>query len=101
LRLATKNFIGNDEEANDAFRTFYNKLFKKTIGSKASRNYKEMIRAKRRENGSKNFKRTPKSSGTSTTTKKAQKEAPKGSGTDEDAHRPAKPFGWRLRGKKN
>lgn len=102
LRLATKNFIGNDEEANDAFRTFYNNLLeKKPLAVKTSKEYKEMIRAKRRENGSKNFKRTPKATGTSTTTKKTKKEAPKGSGTDEDAHRPAKPFGWRLRGRKN
>jgi hypothetical protein len=91
LRLATGNFRSKDERANEAFSTFYNKLLeKKPTAVKTTKEYKDMVRQRQVEH----MKKIREA-------RKEKEESKKGQGNDRDAGRPAKPYGWRLRGKHN
>jgi hypothetical protein len=91
LRLATGNFRSKDERANEAFSTFYNKLLeKKPSAVKTTKEYKDMVRQRQVEH----MKKIREA-------RKEKEESKKGQGNDRDAARPAKPYGWRLRGKHN
>jgi hypothetical protein len=91
LRLATGNFRSKDERANEAFSTFYNKLLeKKPTAVKTTKEYKDMVRQRQVEH----MKKIREA-------RKEKEESKKGQGNDRDAARPAKPYGWRLRGKHN
>jgi hypothetical protein len=91
LRLATGNFRSKDERANEAFNTFYNKLLeKKPTAVKTTKEYKDMVRQRQVEH----MKKIREA-------RKEKEESKKGQGNDRDAARPAKPYGWRLRGKHN
>lgn len=91
LRLATGNFRSKDERANEAFNTFYNKLLeKKPSAVKTTKEYKDMVRQRQVEH----MKKIREA-------RKEKEESKKGQGNDRDAARPAKPYGWRLRGKHN
>ena len=91
LRLATGNFRSKDERANEAFSTFYNKLLeKKPSAVKTTKEYKDMVRQRQVEH----MKKIREA-------RKEKEEGKKGQGNDRDAARPAKPYGWRLRGKHN
>jgi hypothetical protein len=91
LRLATGNFRSKDEESNKAFETFYNKLLeKKPLAIRTSKEYKDHVRAKKAEIARK-----------AREARKSKEESRQGQGSEKDANRPAKPYGWRLRGKHN
>lgn len=91
LRLATGNFRSKDEESNKAFETFYNKLLeKKPLAIRTSKEYKYHVRAKKAEIARK-----------AREARKSKEESRQGQGSEKDANRPAKPYGWRLRGKHN
>jgi hypothetical protein len=91
LRLATGNFTSKDEESNKAFETFYNKLLeKKPLAIRTSKEYKDHVRAKKAEIARK-----------AREARKSKEESRQGQGSEKDANRPAKPYGWRLRGKHN
>jgi hypothetical protein len=91
LRLATGNFVGKDEEAKQLFVDFFNKLKEsKPIAVKTTPEYKKALRDAQRERG--------KALGEK---RKQKSKEPKGTGNDIDASRPAKPYGWRMRGKHN
>lgn len=91
LRLATGNFRSKDERSNEAFNTFYNKLLeKKPTAVKTTKEYKDMVRQRQVEH----MKKIREA-------RKEKEESKKGQGNDRDAGRPAKPYGWRLRGKHN
>jgi hypothetical protein len=91
LRLATGNFVGKDEEAKQLFVDFFNKLKEsKPIAVKTTPEYKKALRDAQRERG--------KALGEK---RKQKSKEPKGTGNEIDASRPAKPFGWRMRGKHN
>jgi hypothetical protein len=91
LRLATGNFRKKEGKEADAFMLFYNRLVnKKPTAVKTTKEYKAMLTERRRENGRKAME-----------ARKAKEESRKGQGSERDAARPAKPFGWRLKGKHN
>ena len=91
LRLATGNFRSKDERANEAFNAFYTKLLeKKPSAVKTTKEYKDMVRQRQVEH----MKKIREA-------RKEKEESKKGQGNDRDAARPAKPYGWRLRGKHN
>ena len=91
LRLATGNFVGKDEEAKQLFVDFFNKLKEsKPIAVKTTPEYKKALRDAQRERG--------KALGEK---RKKESQDKKGTGNDIDASRPAKPYGWRMRGKHN
>jgi len=91
LRLATANFRSKDEESNKAFEAFYNKLLdKKPLAIRTSKEYKDHVRAKKAEIAKK-----------AREARKSKEESRQGQGSEKDANRPAKPYGWRLRGKHN
>jgi hypothetical protein len=91
LRLATGNFRKQEGKEADAFMLFYNRLVnKKPTAVKTTKEYKAMLTERRRENGRKAME-----------ARKAKEESRKGQGSERDAARPAKPFGWRLKGKHN
>jgi len=90
IRLANKNWKGKDEDAQELFIEFFNKLkSSKPVAVKTTKEYKDALKKAQSERGK--------------TMGNAKKKAtePKGQGTEEDANRPAKPFGWRMRGKHN
>jgi len=90
IRLATKNFKGKDEEAQELFMEFFNKLkSSKPVAVKTTQEYKDALKKAQIERGKKMREG------------KGKPKAPQGAGTEEDANRPAKPFGWRMRGKHN
>jgi hypothetical protein len=90
IRLANKNFKGKDEDAQELFIDFFNKLkSSKPVAVKTTQEYKDAIKKAQIERGKKMREG------------KAKAKAPQGAGTEEDANRPAKPFGWRMRGKHN
>ena len=90
IRLANKNFKGKDEDAQELFIDFFNKLkSNKPVAVKTTQEYKDAIKKAQIERGKKMREG------------KAKAKAPQGAGTEEDANRPAKPFGWRMRGKHN
>lgn len=91
LRMATGNFRKQEGKEADAFMLFYNRLVsKKPTAVKTTPEYKEMIKEQKREQGRKMLE-----------AKKAKQESRQGQGSERDASRPAKPFGWRLKGKHN
>jgi hypothetical protein len=91
LRLATANFNKKEGKEADAFNLFYNRLLaKKPTAIKTTKEYKEMVLEKKREVARKMME-----------AKKAKQESRQGQGSERDASRPAKPFGWRLKGKHN
>lgn len=91
LRLATGNFRKQEGKEADAFMLFYNRLVnKKPTAVKTTKEYKAMLTERRRENGRKAME-----------ARKAKQESRQGQGSERDAARPAKPFGWRLKGKHN
>jgi hypothetical protein len=91
LRVATGNFRKSEGKEADAFMLFYNRLVsKKPTAVKTTPEYKAMIKERQRENGRKMLE-----------AKKAKQESRQGQGSERDASRPAKPFGWRLKGKHN
>ena len=91
LRLATGNFVGKDEEAKQLFVDFFNKLKEsKPIAVKTTPEYKKALRDAQKERG--------KALGEK---RKKESQDKKGTGNDIDANRPAKPYGWRMRGKHN
>lgn len=91
LRLATANFRKTEGKEVDAFMLFYNRLVSnKPTAVKTTPEYKEMIKEQKREQGRKMLE-----------AKKAKQESRQGQGSERDASRPAKPFGWRLKGKHN
>ena len=91
LRLATGNFRKQEGKEADAFMLFYNRLVnKKPTAVKTTKEYKAMLTERRRENGRKAME-----------ARKAKQESRQGQGSEKDAARPAKPFGWRLKGKHN
>jgi hypothetical protein len=91
LRLATGNFRSKNERANEAFNAFYTKLLeKKPSAVKTTKEYKDMVRQRQVEH----MKKIREA-------RKEKEESKKGQGNDRDAARPAKPYGWRLRGKHN
>lgn len=91
LRLATGNFRKQEGKEADAFMLFYNRLVnKKPTAVKTTKEYKAMLTERRRENGRKAME-----------ARKAKQESRQGKGSERDAARPAKPFGWRLKGKHN
>jgi hypothetical protein len=70
---------------------FFDRLIKnKPTAVKTTPEYKAMIKERRSENGRKAME-----------ARKAKQESRQGQGSEEDAKRPAKPFGWRLKGKHN
>jgi hypothetical protein len=90
IRLANKNFKGKDEDAQELFIDFFNKLkSSKPVAVKTTQEYKDAVKKAQIERGKKMREA------------KGKPKAPKGAGTEEDANRPAKPFGWRMRGKHN
>jgi hypothetical protein len=91
LRLATGNFRKQEGKEVDAFKLFFDRLIKnKPTAVKTTPEYKAMIKERRSENGRKAME-----------ARKAKQESRQGQGSEEDAKRPAKPFGWRLKGKHN
>lgn len=91
LRIATGNFRKKEGKEADAFMLFYNRLVnKKPTAVKTTKEYKAMLTERRRENGRKAME-----------ARKAKQESRQGQGSERDAARPAKPFGWRLKGKHN
>ena len=91
LRMATGNFRKQEGKEADAFMLFYNRLVsKKPTAVKTTPEYKAMIKERQRENARKMLE-----------AKKAKQESRQGQGSEKDAARPAKPFGWRLKGKHN
>ena len=91
LRLATGNFRKQEGKEVDAFKLFFDRLVKnKPTAVKTTPEYKAMIKERRSENGRKAME-----------ARKAKQESRQGQGSEEDAKRPAKPFGWRLKGKHN
>ena len=90
IRLANKNWKGKDENAQELFIEFFNKLkSSKPVAVKTTQEYKDALKKAQIERGKK------------MRDGKAKPKAPQGAGTEEDANRPAKPFGWRMRGKHN
>jgi hypothetical protein len=90
IRLANKNWKGKDEDAQELFIEFFNKLkSSKPVAVKTTQEYKDALKKAQIERGKKMREG------------KAKPKAPQGAGTEEDANRPAKPFGWRMRGKHN
>lgn len=90
IRLANKNWKGKDEDAQELFIEFFNKLkSSKPVAVKTTQEYKDALKKAQIERGKKMREG------------KAKTKAPQGAGTEEDANRPAKPFGWRMRGKHN
>jgi hypothetical protein len=91
LRLATGNFRKQEGKEVDAFKLFFDRLIKnKPTAVKTTPEYKAMIKERRSENGRKAME-----------ARKAKQESRQGQGSEEDSKRPAKPFGWRLKGKHN
>jgi hypothetical protein len=91
LRMATGNFRKQEGKEADAFMLFYNRLVsKKPTAVKTTPEYKAMFKERQRENARKMLE-----------AKKAKQESRQGQGSEKDAARPAKPFGWRLKGKHN
>lgn len=91
LRLATANFRKQEGKEVDAFKLFFDRLIKnKPTAVKTTSEYKAMIKERRSENGRKAME-----------ARKAKQESRQGQGGEEDSKRPAKPFGWRLKGKHN
>lgn len=92
LRKATGNFRTKNQEPLDLFEDFYKKLEdKKPTAIKGSVAYKEMIKEKQKQIGKELYRQRVEK----------QKAKAEGKGGERDAHRPAKPFGWRLKGKHN
>lgn len=91
LRLATANFRKQEGKEVDAFKLFFDRLIKnKPTAVKTTPEYKAMLKERRSANGRKAME-----------ARKAKQESRQGQGSEEDSKRPAKPFGWRLRGKHN
>ena len=91
LRMATGNFRKQEGKEADAFMLYYNRLLsKKPTAVKTTPEYKAMVKDRQRENARKMLE-----------AKKAKQESRQGQGSEKDAARPAKPFGWRLKGKHN
>lgn len=94
LRLATGNFRTKNQESLDLFQEFYDKLSeKKPTAIKGSPENKAMIKEMLKERGRKLAEGRK--------AKQKEKTESKSQGNDIDANRPAKPFGWRMRGKHN
>ena len=90
IRLANKNFKGKDEDAQELFIEFFNKLkSSKPVAVKTTQEYKDALKKAQIERGRKMREG------------KGKPKEPKGEGNEVDANRPAKPFGWRMRGKHN
>lgn len=90
IRLANKNFKGKDEDAQELFIEFFNKLkSSKPVAIKTTQEYKDALKKAQIERGRKMREG------------KGKPKEPKGEGNEIDANRPAKPFGWRMRGKHN
>ena len=90
IRLANKNFKGKDEDAQELFIEFFNKLkSSKPVAVKTTQEYKDALKKAQIERGRKMREG------------KGKPKEPKGEGNEIDANRPAKPFGWRMRGKHN
>ena len=90
IRLANKNFKGKDEDAQELFIEFFNKLkSSKPVAVKTTQEYKDALKKAQVERGRKMREA------------KGKPKVPKGEGNEVDANRPAKPFGWRMRGKHN
>jgi hypothetical protein len=90
IRLANKNFKGKDEDAQELFIDFFNKLkSSKPVAVKTTQEYKDALKKAQIERGRKMREG------------KGKPKEPKAEGNEVDANRPAKPFGWRMRGKHN